>query len=208
MPEGGAKITVPSLAETDARLIANGHEPVAVIGKRPLGDQWQKRANTIEAVTAERGKIGATSTGLRTGKLVGADIDLYPLEHVAKVKRLANQVLGATLMERIGSKGAMLCYRNETPIRKIVVGGVHKSLKGASGKPLGGKIELLGTGQQFVAYGVHPDTGQPYDWPNAVMEAEPLTTPLSGLPEVTPEQLREFAQQAKALLAQLGYANV
>ena len=35
MPEGGAKITDPSLAETDARLIANGYEPTAVIGKRP-----------------------------------------------------------------------------------------------------------------------------------------------------------------------------
>jgi len=208
MPDGGARIADPSLAETDARLIANGYEPVAVIGKRPLGDQWQKRPNTIEAVTAERERIGATSTGLRTGTLVGTDIDLYPPEHVAKAKRLAEQVLGATLMERIGSKGAMLCYRNETPIRKIVVGGVHKSLKGASGKPLAGKIELLGIGQQFVAYGTHPDTGQPYDWPNAVMEAEPLTTSLSGLPEVTPDQLRSFAKRAVTLLAQLGYENV
>src|SRR5258705_13958758 len=110
----------PSLAETDARLIANGYEPVAVAGKAALGTAWRSRPNTIEGVAAERAERPfAISTGLRTGNLVGTDIDLYPTEHVAAARKLADRVLGFTDMERIGSKGAMLCYRNAAPIRKI-----------------------------------------------------------------------------------------
>jgi hypothetical protein len=34
----------------------------------------------------------------------------------------------------------------------------------SDGKPLEQRIEVLGEGQQFVAYHLHPDTGQPYEW--------------------------------------------
>ena len=36
------------------------------------------------------------------------------------------------------------------------------------------KVELLGSGQQFMATGVHPDTGKPIRWPNGcITETEP-----------------------------------
>ncbi len=70
-----------------------------------------------------------------------------------------------------------------------------------------GKIEILGTGQQFVSYGIHPDTHKPYTWTNKLLDGEPLRTPLDKLPEVTPEQLRDFAEQAAALLKSLGYTD-
>lgn len=38
----------------------------------------------------------------------------------------------------------------------------------AAGKPFPtkhiGKVDVLGTGAYFVASGIHPDTGQPYQW--------------------------------------------
>jgi isopentenyl diphosphate isomerase/L-lactate dehydrogenase-like FMN-dependent dehydrogenase len=56
--------------EQDARLIRNGYEPVAVEGKRALGDELSKRLNTIETIAAERKALPhAVSTGLRTGQL-------------------------------------------------------------------------------------------------------------------------------------------
>ncbi len=67
---------------------------------------------------------------------------------------------------------------------------------------------MLGTGQQFVAYGVHPDTRKPYTWTNALRDGEPLRTPIDKLPEVTPNKLRDFADQAAKLMTGLGYTEV
>jgi hypothetical protein len=146
------------------------------------------------------------SDPLRTGSLVGIDIDVIPPEHVHAIEQLAAEVLGHTLAERIGNKGAMLCYRNAKPIPKASIKGDDPAL--TRSKPLKRGVEILGAGQQFVAYGVHPDTGKAYHWPNAEQGGEPLQTPLAELPEVTPETLREFARRAAVLLAELGYANV
>ncbi len=141
----------------------------------------------------------AMSTGLRTGRLVGVDIDIVPAAHVQAIKDLATTLLGHTSLERIGDKGAMLCYRNETPIGKITVSGRH------SVQP--GKVEILGVGRQFVSYGIHPDTGKPYTWTNALLGGESLLTPLDKLPEVTPEKLRDFAEQVALLLTSLDYSD-
>jgi hypothetical protein len=191
----------PTSASQDAALISNGYEPIAVRGKVPLAKGWNKRSNTIEAIAAERAAHpSATNIGLRTGRLVGIDIDIFPVEHVHAIKRLANELLGFTWFERVGAKGAMLCYRNETPIEKITVSANHVM------RP--GKIEILGTGQQFVAYGVHPDTGKSYVWTQAPFNGEPLRKRLDQLPELTPETLREFAERAAELLTELGYTEV
>jgi len=187
---------VQELSSRDALLIANGYEPVAVIGKRPVAEAWTTRPNTIEAINAERATHPhATGTGLRTGRLVGVDDDLTHPKHVAAMHSLAVKVLGEPGMVRIGAKGEMLVYRNETPIKKLRIAGD------------GGAVEILGIGQQFVAYGMHPDTGRPYTWPNADMGDEPLQRALDSLPEVTPAQLREFAERANALMIELGYFN-
>jgi hypothetical protein len=119
---------------------------------------------------------------------------------VQPIKHLAVEVLGNTLLERVGAKGAMLCYRNETPIKKITVSGNDPRQPG--------KVEILSVGQHFVGYGIHPDTGKPYIWTNSPLGGEPLQTPIDKLPEVTPDKLREFAERAAALMASLGYTDI
>ena len=55
---------------------------------------------------------------------------------------------------------------------------------------------MLGLGQQFLAYGIHPDTGQPYHWPVetlADMRADEL-------PAITEAQAREFAKEAYLMI--------
>jgi hypothetical protein len=225
-PGPGEKGSSAPCSADDARLIANGYEPIAVIGKRPVELAWQKRPNTPEAIAAERAAYSdATNTGLRTGRLVGVDIDLWPLDgwpldytgerdHTNYIKKLAVEVLGVTLVERRGSKGAMLCYRSETPIPKIKVSAEHPTLTQRDPKhpsrsiPLLASVEILGTGQQFVAYGKHPDTGKPYAWTNAAVAYEPLAMPWSALPEVTPGKLREFARRLAERFAELGYKDI
>ncbi len=188
----------------DCGLIANGYEPIALNGKRPAGDGWQIRDNTPQALAAERRlHPNATNTGLRTGRLSVIDIDLKDGRHAWKVRRLAAVALGISPLERVGSKGCALGYRNASPIGKITIVGTHPTRTVE-------KIEILGQGQQVAAYGTHPDTGKPYRWPfsDCGLNGEPLTLPLAELPEVTPEKLRDFARRAAELLTRLGFRDV
>src|SRR4029077_1153754 len=94
--------TFGQVARTDAALLKNGFEPVAVEGKRALGDNWSTRPSTIEAITAERASLpNAISTGLRTGRLVGVDIDVFDPDLVSQIRSLAFEVLGQTTSERV-----------------------------------------------------------------------------------------------------------
>jgi hypothetical protein len=182
----------------DDTLIANGYEPVAVAGKAPVAEGWQSGPVTSTRIAADRAAHPeATNTGLRCGRLVGLDIDIRDERHADRVAELAKETLGVTTLARVGSKGVLLAYRNETPVRKITIAG-----KGA-------KIEILGTGQQFVAYGIHPDTGNPFCWIGedgcGLGTPDPLTVSLDMLPVVTPAVLQDFATKAAALLDELGY---
>jgi hypothetical protein len=56
-------------------------------------------------------------------------------------------------------------------------------------------IECLGQGQQFVAYGIHPDTGQPYYWPIESI----VDILVNDLPTVTEEQVRRAFQNTLTL---------
>ena len=103
-------------------------------------------------------------------------------------------------MIRRGAKGIALCYRNKTPIGKIKI--FEKKDKSDPSKPCFG-VEILGTKNQMVAYGLHPDTNELYQWPNEGFE--PALIPYGELPEVTPDQLRELADRIFEKLVALGY---
>jgi hypothetical protein len=194
--------TQTTLVEQDATLVANGYAPIAVMGKRPVANDWQKRPDPAAAIIAEREAFpGALSTGLLCGVLAPVDIDLVEWSDAFEVGMVVRNLLGDTDMERIGAKGTMLCYRNRMPIKKITVGG-------AAPDGTKQKVEFLAEGQQFVAYGIHPDTGKAYRWHNVDDGAEPLHRKLSELIEVTPDQLRQCAQAVAAKLIELGYTGV
>jgi hypothetical protein len=74
----------------------------------------------------------------------------------------------------------MMVYRMATPFRSRRVG----------------PLDAMGAGRQFVAYGIHPVTEQPYEW-----EAEgPADTPMATLPVVDEAKLAVFFEQALPLL--------
>lgn len=52
------------------------------------------------------------------------------------------------------------------------------------------QVEILGAGQQFVAYGVHPETGKPYQWTDAY--GGPIAIPAAGLPPCSVERAKEI----------------
>ena len=183
-------------------LLANGYEPLVLAGKVPPEKGWQSgeiteaRLTKIEAMYPDH-----TNTGIRTGKCAAIDNDLTETAHADEIDEVISAELGDTPLRRVGSKGNVSCLYNPSPISKITI----SSKDGKHSKRL---IEFLGVGQQFAAYGKHPDTGRDYDWPNAFFGGEPLQTPLTDLPVVSPDKLRKCAQAIRAKLSDLGYPNV
>ena len=162
------------------------------MGKRPLWDNWQSVELTDATLSDVEGQHpDHTGTGLRTGRLVVADIDITDSDQADAIGDIIESVLGASACHRYGRKGKAILFRNPEPIGKITVSG-----KNADGKVVR-LVEFLGKGQQVAAFGIHPDTNQPYAWPVAT----PLDVPLADLPEVSGDLIRECAAKVAASLA-------
>ena len=146
--------------------------------------QWTRHCNrpTTEHEIEVWGDWPQAGIGVAAGRFIGIDIDvLEPPGLAVVIEGLAKRYLGETPAVRIGKEPKrLLVYRATTPFA------------GFKYPP----IEVLGLGQQFIAYGIHPDTHQPYRWPVATLrDLDP-----ADLPAISEEQARTFAMAAYALL--------
>ena len=171
-PAGAAHITFADAAE---QLLDNGYEPIPIkpAQKVPALSRWTSVAIDDTAIESWRMPYASCGVGLRTGRLVGIDIDILDPDLAHEAQSLAMKRFGDTLF-RVGLwPKRLLLYRTQTPFAKM------KS----------GQIEILGLGQQFVAFGLHPGTGKPYSWP---LGETPLEIPLSDLPVIDPSAAAAF----------------
>jgi len=147
-------------------------------GKRPKGNDWTIRARQETPEAAQRvPEADALNTGILCDGLLAVDIDIESSELVSQVVSLAAQHLGnAPSRVRDGSPRCLYLYRASEgePSKRSIV-GTH------------GKVEVLGFGNQFVAFGTHPE-GMPYTWP----AGGPDLFQQSQLTAVTPEALQAF----------------
>ncbi|MCO5131828.1 MAG: AAA family ATPase [Xanthobacteraceae bacterium] len=184
------------------QLWAAGYRPLAVYGagekvpspgKQPVGKGWQERArlDPPEAVT-----VAPAMTGLNTGILCdglrAVDIDIDDERHAQEICAQAWSILGeAPVRFRAGSARRLMLYRAiEGEPRKRAV-NVH-----------GGKVEVLGFGQQFVGFGDHVD-GSAYDWQPANFHERGR----SALTAVSEEQVQRFLQAIVPMAAADGTGN-
>ncbi|HWL69430.1 MAG TPA: AAA family ATPase [Geminicoccus sp.] len=191
-------------------LLGQGYEPIPVVGpqapgsspgKRPGIRGWQVAPLDQEVIRAwAQGALrDCTNTGLRTGRLVGVDIDVLDETLAKALQDMALRLLGPTPLQRIGkAPKLLLCYqaiepapKRETPEFRLPDGSKAQ-------------VEILGQGQQFVAYGVHPDTRAEYAWP----DLGPDVVALAELPQVGIATLRAFLAAAEALIRDAGGAPI
>jgi hypothetical protein len=178
----------------DQRVNDKG-EPLNSPGKQPRG-RWRKdAAEEPPAAIRTRPDPRAMNTGIVTDELAPFDVDILDQELADRVVHLIETALGTTPLVRIGrAPKILLVYRPAQPFGKIQTADFVM--------PDGAKaqIEVLADGQQFVADGIHPDTGQPYTW----TDGSPETVPLAELPVVTEGQVREVIGQIEQLLRKAG----
>ena len=112
-----------------------------------------------------------------------------------QLARIADAMLGTTTLHRIGrAPKSLRCYRVAEALAKTET----PELILADGMMV--QVEALAQGQQFVAYGVHPVTGRPYEWTHA----SPETVPFADVPLVTEAGLHAYLAAAEAVLRAAG----
>ncbi|KAF0170347.1 MAG: hypothetical protein FD162_3565 [Rhodobacteraceae bacterium] len=194
---------------TDLRLTLhrNAYRPVPVLGphvatkaagKRPVMKSWEAvcaAADEAEIARWTNAQRNCTNTGLLCGTLIGIDIDVLDAGKAVHLTTLACDMLGATPAKRIGrAPKILLAFRTDDPFDKIQTPEFHM-LDGTVAR-----VEVLATGQQFVGFGIHPDTKAPYHWP----ERSPLEVALADLPPVSKESCAAFIAAADTYLRQHG----
>jgi len=192
-------MTAPTkFSEVAAALHGAGYSPLPIKrgDKRPsCGDGWQHYA--FDADDIER--YANDGCGVLCGTLAAVDIDVYEPELAAAIERMVYEVCGVDVPvpRRIGQPPKVLI-----PFR--VGGGEFAKmqtkkykLRSVPDAPKESGVEILARGQQFVAYAVHPDTHEPYEWNGG---GDLLRVPVGLLPELTQAQAQEIKRRAETLL--------
>lgn len=181
-------MTIDAAASIRAQLWDGGFRPVPVYnadhpgpspGKRPLGDGWRAAAQADPPFCVRNPPVAhALNTGILCDGLRAIDIDIEDADTVKRIRAMAVDRFGETSIRmRRNSARCLLLYRaatGEPP--KVVITGRD-----------GGKVEILGAGQQFVAFGRHP-SGADLEWfPEA-----PGEIAVTDLPAVTEDAILAF----------------
>ena len=190
------RMTTPTtLGQVGSALIDNGYCVVrcAAGTKRPITRGWTTCYATKQDVVAHSSDAVGVACGVGATPLCGLDIDCDIVDLTEKLIVLCHEVLGPAPVRRGRAARALLVYKYDTPQPKIV-------LKWRAADGTQPKIEALGGGQQFVAYGVHPDTGRPYSWDATDL----VSTKANDLTLVTSEQITDLFERCSALASGYG----
>ena len=203
---------------TFAEVFAFGYRdllPIIPGTKRPdIGQGWQYYV--LKDGDLDRWQRQGRYIGIRTGRsktgpevIVGVDADTLDERLAEIICATVAEVAGIAedqLVIRVG-RAPKRMYVFQVPPCIGVIGGTvffHDPTMGAdsTGKDKPGEVEVRTEHLQFVAFGIHPDTRQPYQWPNGF-------PPLADLPVITQEQiytlltlLRERLPQARGRTGQ------
>jgi putative DNA primase/helicase len=192
-------------------LYKNGYQPVPVLGaytgvknagKAPKMPGWQTKCIDADESAIEKwtkSQPQSVNTGLLCGwKIVGVDIDMLDEILSKKLEACAVEMLGATPLRRVGrAPKVLLVYRVDSPHNKISTPAL---ILNGDVNDKGCRVEILATGQHFVADGIHPDTLKPYVW----TDHSPFDIPVADLPFVTFENLAKFVAESEKIIRAAG----
>lgn len=167
--------------------------PIRPHSKVPAIDAWQK-TRVDETALARWASVPACGIGVLTGEIAGVDVDCDDPAVVDEFIQGCHLLFGECPV-RYGRPGrAMLVYRTKVPRGKV------RSRAYVAGHDVY-RLELLGKGQQFVAYGVHPDTHKDYHW-----EGVPLHQwPREQLPCIDSDAAAAMVALFEDLMGKAGY---
>lgn len=171
--------------EIGLSLFDNGYQCVPARGKVihlnnwPLMGESEQTRSLIERMASSESVNSPGSVAYVFGNhnsLCAIDCDVLDLERSREVYRRAKKILGGTPLVRIGRKPKFaLFYRKRGTVqnRKIE------------------RLEVFGSkGAALNLFGIHPDTGKPYDWP--FKSPLDLVASSAEIPAIGEEEIQAF----------------
>lgn len=183
---------MPFLSEFGHNLVDLGYEivPIKKGKKFPTLQGWQDIRATREDVDNWLGNGHADGgVGVLCRKTVAVDIDC--------LDKGINHRLLHWLDENIG-KSPIRVGQKPKCIAAFRVDGAFKKIKSCEYEDTAGNrhaVEVLADGQQFVAFGIHPSTQQPYRW----VREDISQIPQNKLPVISQEQAERFVEYFEQL---------
>lgn len=174
-----------------AILLANGFDivPIAKGEKFPKYKGWQKTEADEEMLEYWLKSSKNQGVGILTKHFPAIDIDVRDEEVVEKLVEHVDAYFGLPYEEthiRVGeAPKCLIAFRTDEPFKKVS-SNKYVDLFGDEHQ-----IEILGEGQQYVAFAVHPSTGKPYEWTNG---ASLEFIEGRNLPSLNREQALEFIE--------------
>lgn len=200
-------------------LLSNGYliVPIKPGHKRPALDNWQTARLGAPDLTRYPSHGVGVLCGQGAWPVVAVDVDTTDEVLSARFVAWCQEHLGFSC-ERVGkAPKILLVYRADAEGwgKAASAWFAHQWQPGPKGNHFSGgytldgdgkpqhnapvhRLEVLGKGQQFVAYHTHPETGRPYEWVDFFGGLDSLR--VEDLPVITLKQveeaLRVFAQMA------------
>jgi hypothetical protein len=189
---------LPAITELRLRYLRSGYTPLPCIGKVPTLLNWPNAE--IDAAQVKAWGLlhrGALNTGIRTTYNPAVDIDVYNIDMVHQIEQALLKYLpqDRAILRRVGRAPKRLipfCCR--VPFAKRAI--AFTSPDGTTHK-----VEVLCLGQQFIAEGWHPDTGEAYAWMgDKLVDVLPTRLPLLDGAIVD-----KFIADVRAIIAAAGW---
>lgn len=169
-------------------------------GKRPIGKDWERTINDKAQIQRWAERYTKNGIGILTKYTPAVDIDIYDKDAVAHMADWVLENVGRAPC-RIGREPKKLfLFRTESPFSKVK-SGVWEDDFGQRHA-----VEILADGQQFVAYGIHPDTKRDYYW---LDDENPLNNAADlDLEEISLDTAREIAAEFDRYAKEQGWTMV
>jgi hypothetical protein len=189
-------LTDTTFCEVAARLLDNAWRPLPVIGKQPAMAGWAALCHMPwdydDLIAATHDYAGNYSCGIAADPThVFIDTDVLDETLATNIGALAEETFGRTPLIRIGLAPKWVRIYRTRPGEAIRSRKAHP-------------VEVMCGSGMIVAYGKHPDTGEPYHWITG--HSALTTTANSGdIPLISSTQLMKFLTTAHGLLGRAHY---
>jgi hypothetical protein len=187
------------------RLAGLGYEPIPISlptdggnspGKRPAQPRGWQTGCPVEQWPA----FARYGVGILTRTTPGVDIDVKDRPLAEKIQELADRALGEAPYRIGAAPKRLMPFRlagDPFPKIKVTWRGLGDEHHEPTKPPA---VEILSDGQQFVALGVHPGTGSPYQW-----RRDPdLSLPRDLLPALDRDRAERFIRALAGALERHG----
>lgn len=197
-------MATPYLGKYGSDSLRNGYEiiPIKPGTKRPPFDKWEDIRATRRQLDRWLDDNPRFGMGILARKTPLVDIDSRDQGITDKMVAFVEELLGETL-QRVGLPPKTgLVYRTDKPFPKVNSRIFVRPEDDVADKRNWHKLEVLGDGQQWVAYAIHPDTEKPYRW---LDKHGPHSVPWDHLPTITRDQALEIAAEFERLCEEAGW---